>query len=89
MDQGREWILRLYIQETLAHLRTNTSRAPHLQTSSKQVCYKCCILISPNSSSIVVASPSQNHIAERFWVEINSRVNHPVKTVLIGMQERS
>lgn len=37
VDQGREWILSLYVQETLAHLRTNTSRAPHLQTSSKQV----------------------------------------------------
>lgn len=37
VDQGREWILSLYVQETLAHLRTDTSRAPHLQTSSKQV----------------------------------------------------
>ena len=37
VDHGLEWILSLYIQETLAHLRTDTSRAPHLQSSSKQV----------------------------------------------------
>ena len=30
----------------------------------------------------------QNHTAERFWVEINGRVNYPVKRALIGMQER-
>jgi len=28
---------KLYVQETLAHLWTDTSRSPHLQTSSKQV----------------------------------------------------
>ena len=37
VDQDREWILSLYVQERLAHLRTDTSRAQHLQTSSKQV----------------------------------------------------
>ena len=35
VDQGKEWCLMLFIQEHLAHLRTNTSRAPHLQTTSK------------------------------------------------------
>ena len=29
----------------------------------------------------------QNHVVERFWVEINSRVNYPVKTALIEMQQ--
>lgn len=38
VDQGKEWVLMLYVQETLAHLRRNTSRAPHLQSTSKQVC---------------------------------------------------
>ena len=28
----------LFSQEQLAHLRGNTNRAPHLQTTSKQVC---------------------------------------------------
>ena len=37
IDHGLEWILSLYIQEMIAHWRTNTSRAPHLQTSSKLV----------------------------------------------------
>ena len=38
IDHGLEWILTLYVQETIAHLRTNMTRAPHLQTSSKLVC---------------------------------------------------
>ncbi len=33
VDQGREWTLMLFAQELLAHLRRNTSLAPHLQTS--------------------------------------------------------
>ena len=37
VDQGKEWVLMLYVQETLAHFRRNTSRPPHLQTASKQV----------------------------------------------------
>ena len=37
VDQGKEWTLMLFIQEKLAHLRRNLSRAPHLQTTSKQV----------------------------------------------------
>ena len=39
IDQGKEWILMLFIQECLANLRHNTSRAPHLQSTSKQVSY--------------------------------------------------
>ena len=30
---------------------------------------------------------AQNHIVERFWVEINSRVNYPVKRCLVNMEE--
>ena len=37
VDQGREWTLMLFMQEQLAHFRFNSSRAPHLQSSSKQV----------------------------------------------------
>jgi len=39
VDQGKEWVLMLYIQGTLAHLRHNTSHTPHLQSTSKQVCF--------------------------------------------------
>lgn len=37
VDHGMEWILTLFVQEKLAHLRRDMSRAPHLQTTSKQV----------------------------------------------------
>ncbi len=89
IDHGLEWILSLYIQETLAHLRTNTSRAPHLQSSSKQVRhnnYEYIILIIHDSCHH--ARCIKNHKAERFWVEINSRVNYPIKRTLIWMQEQ-
>ena len=37
VDHGKEWYLSLFVQEQLAHLRTNTRRAPHIQTSSTLV----------------------------------------------------
>jgi hypothetical protein len=37
VDHGLEWVLSLSVQEQLAHLRYNTSRPPHLQSTSKQV----------------------------------------------------
>ena len=37
VDHGKEWTLMLFVQEQLAHLRHNVNRAPHLQTTSKQV----------------------------------------------------
>ena len=43
VDQGKEWYLSLFVQEQLAHLRTNTQRAPHAQTSSKLVTEKSCV----------------------------------------------
>ena len=39
VDKGNEWILMLFVQESLAHFRRNTIRPPHLQSTSKQVCY--------------------------------------------------
>ena len=37
VDHGKEWTLILYVQELLSPLRGNVHRAPHLQSSSKQV----------------------------------------------------
>ena len=39
VDQGKEWTLMLYVQEQLSNYRRNITRAPHLQSSSKQVHY--------------------------------------------------
>ncbi len=38
VDQGKEWVLLLFVQEQLQHLRHNTSKPPHRQTTSKLVC---------------------------------------------------
>jgi len=45
VDQGKEWVLMLYVQERLANLRYNTSRPPHLQSTSKQVIRNLCVWI--------------------------------------------
>lgn len=37
VDHGKEWCLMLYINGTLSHLRGNTAKVPHLQTSSTKV----------------------------------------------------
>ena len=37
VDHGKEFYLMLYVQEILAHFRTDTSRVPHLQSTSRQV----------------------------------------------------
>lgn len=36
-DQGKEWNLLLFINEHLSNMRTDCTRPPHLQSSSKQV----------------------------------------------------
>ena len=37
VDHGNEFYLLLYIQEKMANYRTNTGRAPFIQTMSKEV----------------------------------------------------
>ncbi len=38
VDHGREWVLMLSVQQKLAQFRSNSTKAPYLQTSSKKVC---------------------------------------------------
>ena len=37
VEHGREFYLSLFVQESIADLRTNTERDPHCQTESKKV----------------------------------------------------
>ena len=30
----------------------------------------------------------QNHCVERMWVEVNARINYPIKAVLVQMEQR-
>ena len=90
VDQGKEWILTLFIQELLAHLRIDLSRAPHVQTTSKQasfivIRYMCAYHQCP----FINLNINQNHRVERIWVEINGRLNYPLKACLIEMQARN
>lgn len=38
--------------------------------------------------SLLNAVSFQNHIVERMWVEVNTRINYPIKEALIKMMER-
>ena len=80
VDQGKEWVLTLYIQECLAHMRRNTTRPPHLQSTSKQVVFH-------SHFAHMYHLFVQNHCVERIWVEINARVNYPIKACVIALEE--
>ena len=77
VDHGREWSIVLLVQSHLSGYRHNIVRPPYLQTSSKLV------------SNIIIMHgnlvPIQNHMVERFWVEVNRRVNYPIKKVAVEM----
>ena len=81
----------LFVQEHLAHLRGNIVRAPHLQTSSKLVScvYIVRLKLVFEASNLHLCPPFQNFCVERMWVEINGRVNYPLKTCLVEMEEQS
>lgn len=80
VDQGKEWMLLLFINEHLSHLRNDCSRPPHLQSSSKQVAMLFTVGIIKMQMYC-----QQNHMVEHIWVEVNSRVNYPIKKVLVDM----
>ena len=95
VDQGKEWVLSLFVQEQMAHLRTNTARPPHLQSTSKKVF--CCNYVHcwhhrPLHSLLdrcIICTYTltfQNYKIEQFWVEINKRLNYPLKIVLVEME---
>ena len=39
--------------------------------------------------SVIPSYCIQNHCVERMWVEINGRVNYPLKACLVEMQEQN
>ena len=82
VDQGKEWMLLLFINEHLSHLRNDCSRPPHLQSSSKQVAMLFTFVMVKLKMQMYC---QQNHMVERIWVEVNARVNYPIKQVLVDM----
>ncbi len=78
VDHGKEWYLMLSIQRALSNLRRNVFKAPYMQTSSKKVRAVCCIITLSKLGL-------QNHIVERMWSEVNTRVNYPIKTILVRL----
>jgi len=84
VNQVKEWVLMLYIQETLAFFRHNTDCAPHMQSTSKQVrMYSC------NRPCFHQNVFFKNHMVECIWVEINSCVNYPIKSCLIAWRKQA
>ena len=87
VDQGKEWLLWLYIQESLAHLRYRAEKPSHRQTTSTLVIMHTYTLhedyfFFPSQYSM------QNHTIERCWPEVSHHVNYQIKSCLIQMQER-
>ncbi len=72
VDHGREFYLLLYVQEAL---RCPRDILPYVQSPSTEVRVLTCIIFS-----------LQNHTVERIWVEVNSRINYPLKRHLILME---
>ena len=83
MDHGREHYLNLHVQDMLSGCRTNPQRRPVVQTCSTHV-----ILSSAEiDMSVTRYDFWQNHTIERIWVEVNGRVNYPIKLALNEMND--
>ena len=64
LDHGLEFVLCIFVQETLKVYRRSQEKDPWKQTAS-----------------------TQNNVIERFWPEMNSRVNYPIKRAFVQIQE--
>ncbi len=85
--------MTLYGQECLAQYRGNPARDPHRQTESKKVTkfriHICAVsrrkdIMQHNKVYLLML---KNLRIERFWVEVNARVNYPIKNALRQMEE--
>ena len=66
VDQGKEWVLSLFVQEQMTHLRTNTTRPPHLQSTctSKTVCVNCTVGII----CLHIHSWMDGYMTKQYWL---------------------
>ena len=85
LDKGKEWSLVIFIQDYMATHRHNTAVSPSVSGSSRNVSYS----VQHYFTTVMTSSFSngKNHTIERVWVEVNSRVNYPLKRILINMSE--
>ena len=46
------------------------------------------MLLLQHVATISYVAFFQNHVVERMWVEVNTRINYPIKETLIKMMEQ-